>query len=106
VKKAGNTHGRAIKGATIMSDQSQGLHETRERRLLAPYHVALLLDNGSLVLMASNTGVQIAMDAGEAYSLLDLLSAHKDFLQQLAQPGNQAAQEATDQAHEDWANDE
>lgn len=85
-----------------MSDQPQGLHEIRERRLLAPYHVALLLDNGSLVLMASNTGAQIAMDAGEAHSLLDLLSAHKDFLHQFVQPSDQTAE----RAHEDWANDE
>ncbi len=86
--------------------ESSSLHETIERRLLAPYHVALLLDNGSLVLMASNTGAQIAMDAVEAYSLLDLLSHHKDFLRQLTQPGNQAEQEAAERAHEDWANDE
>ncbi|HET8853056.1 MAG TPA: hypothetical protein VFN02_11060 [Ktedonobacteraceae bacterium] len=66
-----------------MSEQSE-LHEIIERRLLAPYHVALLLDNGSLVLMASNTGAQIAMDAAEAYSLLDLLSTHREQLHRLS----------------------
>ncbi len=65
-----------------MSEQSE-LHEIVERRLLAPYHVALLLDNGSLVLMASNTGAQIAMDATEANSLLDLLYTHRDLLHRL-----------------------
>ena len=67
-----------------MSEQSE-LHETIKRRLLAPYHVALLLDNGSLVLMASNTGAQIAMDAIEANSLLDMLYTHRDLLHQLSQ---------------------
>ena len=66
-----------------MSEQSE-LHEIIERRLLAPYHVALLLDNGSLVLMASNTGAQIAMDADEAYNLLDLLYTHREMLHRLS----------------------
>ena len=86
--------------------ESSSLHETIERRLLAPYQVALLLDNGSLALMNSATGMQITLDAQATKSLLDLLSAHKALLQQLTQPGNQAEQEAVERAHEDWANDE
>jgi hypothetical protein len=85
-----------------MSQQPQELHEVRERRLLGPYKVALLLDNGSLVLMDSDSGTQTVLDAGAADTLLDLLSTHKDFLHQLAQPGDQTAE----RAHEDWANDE
>ncbi len=85
-----------------MSDQPQELHNVIERRLLGPYKVALLLDNGSLALMDSEKGTQTVLDAGAADTLLDLLSAHKDFLRQFTQPGNQTAK----QAHEDWANDE
>jgi hypothetical protein len=94
------------KGGTNMSDQPSELHETIERRLLAPSQVALLLDNGSLALMNSSTGMQITLDAAASNSLLDLLFAHKDFLHQCIQPGNQAAQELAEQAHEDWANNE
>ena len=85
-----------------MSNMPSELHETVERRLLAPSQVALLLDNGSLVLMTSLTGMQLTLDAQASYNLLDLLINHKDFLHQLAQPNNQAAE----RAHEDWANDE
>ncbi len=89
-----------------MSDKPSELHEIIERRRLSPGQVALLLDNGSLALMNSATGMQITLDAAASNSLLDLLDAHKDFLHQLAQPGNQAAQEVAEQTHEDWANDE
>ncbi len=72
-----------------MSDQSQALHETIERRLLAPYQVALLLDNGALALMDSRAGAQITLDSDAAYNLLDLLSAHKTLLQQISQGQDQ-----------------
>jgi hypothetical protein len=72
-----------------MSDKPSELHEIIERRLLAPSQVALLLDNGSLALMNSATGMQITLDATASGSLLDLLSTHKDFLHQFAQPGDQ-----------------
>ncbi len=62
---------------------SSSLHETIERRLLAPYQVALLLDNGSLALMNSNTGAQITLDAAAAFNLLDLLYDHRDLLHRL-----------------------
>ncbi len=67
-----------------MSEHAE-FHETVERRLLAPYHVALVLNNGSLILMASNTGAQITMDAKEAYRLLDLLYNHRDMLYRCSQ---------------------
>ena len=53
-----------------MSEQAE-LHGIIERRLLASYQVALLLDNGSLALMNSNTSMQITLDAKASYSLLD-----------------------------------
>ncbi len=67
---------------TVNQGKPSELHEIIERRLLAPYRVALLLDNGSLVLMSSNTGAQMTMDATEANNLLDLLYAHRDLLYQ------------------------
>lgn len=65
--------------------ESTSLHETIERRLLAPYQVALLLDNGSLALMNSATGMQITLtlDAAAAFNLLDLLYDHREMLHQL-----------------------
>ena len=69
----------------MKDDQPQELHETIERRLLAPYQVALLLDNGSLALMNSATGMQITLtlDAAAAFNLLDLLYDHREMLHQL-----------------------
>ncbi len=69
----------------MKDDQPQELHETIERRLLAPYQVALLLDNGSLALMNSATGMQITLtlDAQAAKSLLDLLYDHRELLHRL-----------------------
>ncbi len=70
------------------------LHETVERRLLAPYKVARLLDNGSLSLMDSKTGMQIYLDVSEAYSLLDMLSNHRERLHRLSQgTGGQTPEE-------------
>lgn len=63
-----------------MSNQPSELHGIIERRLLAPGQVALLLDNGSLSLMNSNTGIQITLDAAAAQSLFDLLSGHREEL--------------------------
>jgi len=71
------------------------LHETIERRLLAPYKVALLLDNGSLALMDSHTGMQIALDATSAYSLLDLLNNHKDLLHRLSQQSGESEKDTS-----------
>ncbi len=69
------------------------LHETIERRLLAPYKVALLLDNGSLSLMDSKTGMQIYLDVAEAYNLLDMLYNHRDLLHRLSQETGGQTQE-------------
>ncbi len=60
---------------------SSSLHETIERRLLAPYQVALLLDNGSLALM--NMQITLPLDAQAAKSLLDLLATHRELLHRL-----------------------
>jgi hypothetical protein len=60
----------------------QKLHDILERRLLAPYQVAHLLDDGSLALMESRHGVQITLGATAASSLLDLLYNHRDLLYQ------------------------
>src|SRR5260370_27671373 len=74
-----------------MSDKPSELHEIIERRRLSPGQVALLLDNGSLALMNSATGMQIPLDAAASNSLLDLFDAPHDLLPELATPGHQAA---------------
>ena len=76
-----------------MSDQPQELHNVIERRLLGPYKVALLLDNGSLVIMSSDNSTQVVLDAQASYNLLGLLYTHREMLDRLSQrQGVQAAQ--------------
>jgi hypothetical protein len=64
----------------VTGKQTPELHEVMERHLLSPDKEAMLLDDGSLVLMASDTGTQMVLDAVAGYVLLDLLYNHKAFL--------------------------
>ncbi len=69
--------------------QEQELHEAIERRVLGPNRVGMILDDGRLVLIAHDKGVQMVLDAAASSNLLDLLSAHKTLLQQISQGQDQ-----------------
>ena len=72
-----------------MNDQPEELHEAIERRVLGPNWVGMILDDGRLVLIAHDKGVQLVLDAATSSNLLDLLSVHKTLLQQISQGQDQ-----------------